>query len=149
MKAILRWIRNFSGPVRITEGAIVPRWMAVAYFDYVRHEAVLYAVPLHHLVALVWKINLVWCRYRQRESWIEREVNKAVKKERDLAAVQKIADQRFRHEVFLLIAAILMKHGGSLTIRRGDLMRVPPNYSIEQTEDKVFGAIRLNLRIRP
>lgn len=47
-----------------------------------------------------------------------------------------------------LIAAILIKHGGSLTLQKDDLIRVPPNYSIEQTENKITGAICLNIRYR-
>jgi len=100
-------------------------------------------------VGLVWRLNRAWSRLWHVESWIDREIGKALKQEHELAAAQRGADQRFRHDVFLLIAAILMKHGGSLTIRKGDIMRVPPNYSIEQTEDKIFGAIRLNIRFRP
>ena len=150
--ALVGWVRHLVGPVRLPEGGIMPYWMAVAYFDYCRREAVMYAVPLHYLVSLAWRLNRAWSYYRQRESWIEKEINQAIEKERaeqkELANLEIKRVNRDLGMTNILMAAILLRCGGSLTLNNQDIMRVPPSFIIERTEDKIFGRVRITFRYR-
>ena len=76
---VSRRLRSVVGPVRVQEGEIPPWWMGVAYHDWCMMRLTMYAVPLHHLVSAAWRLNAAWCRYRGRRSWIDHQIECALR----------------------------------------------------------------------
>jgi hypothetical protein len=138
LKMIAEMVRKIIGPVWIEESAVAPWWMGMAYIDWRRRSYVMYAVPLHHAVSLVWRLNQAWCSYRGRKSWIEDEIEKAIEEERKRTAAEKTKLNQVLCGDRIIFAAIIMKHGGSLRLFRRDIITVPPDCVIEK-EENPFG----------
>ena len=122
-----RILKKIIGGAEIQDGEIPPWWMGIAYTDYLRNVEVYYAVPLHHFVWLAWKINYIWCRYRLRESWIDREIKKVIEADRIRTTAEKTKLKQIILGNQLMFAAIVLKHGGSMRINNLDIKMVPPN----------------------
>lgn len=65
-----------TGFRRVEEGFRTPGWMALAYFDHSRCEAVMVIWPLHYLVQFGYWVNYRWSMYRHKPSWIDREIER-------------------------------------------------------------------------
>lgn len=78
MKRHLRSLRRFFVE-RVHPYCRTRRHHAFAYYSAEFNANVTAAWPLHWFVALAWWLNLKWCAYRHRPSWIEQEVRRRMK----------------------------------------------------------------------
>jgi hypothetical protein len=147
---IAAFIRKYIGPSILTVhqiqcGLKPPKWMAPAYVDYCGNRCIMYAIPIHHLVHLAWWINVIWCRYRSRPSWIDIEIEKAIKNERAQLALNNVQVQQNAKGFAFMLAAIVLKCGGNLTLTHRDIISVHPNFRLIETKD-FNGNVNLNVR---
>lgn len=49
-------------------------WMANAYYDWYSDQEVNVIFPLHYLVMFGWWLNMKWCAYKGKPSWIDKQV---------------------------------------------------------------------------
>ena len=59
---------------RVSRNCIRPKWMAKAYHDWVRDEEINVIFPFHYVVMFVWHLNYLWCKYKGKVSWIDKQV---------------------------------------------------------------------------
>ena len=57
-------------------------WMAVAYYDWMRDEEVNVIFPFHYFVVFSWWLNMKWCKYKGKPSWIDKQIIAAFDRQR-------------------------------------------------------------------
>ncbi len=58
---------------RVSWHIVPPYWMKSAYFDYRYNSAVYVIFPLNYLVQVAWFLNLAWCKFKNKPSWIDKK----------------------------------------------------------------------------
>lgn len=58
---------------RVSWHIIPPYWMKSAYFDYRINSAMYVIFPLNYIVQFVWFLNLAWCKFKSKPSWIDKK----------------------------------------------------------------------------
>jgi hypothetical protein len=86
MKINTKTIKN-SIYERVPENITTRPWMKACYRDYARRDIVMAAWPLNYVVQAAWMINLAWSKYRHQKSWIDREVEKKTRMNRDFERI--------------------------------------------------------------
>ena len=59
-------------------------WMATAYYDWMRDKEVNVIFPLHYIVMFAWLVNMRWCKYKGKPSWIDKQIIAALDKQREV-----------------------------------------------------------------
>jgi hypothetical protein len=80
------WMKIFIE--RISRAIKSRKYQAMAYFDWEKDQCVMVLWPFHYLVMLVWWMNLRWCKYKHKPSWIDKQVIAAMDKQNALCEVQ-------------------------------------------------------------
>ena len=58
---------------RVQSYIVPPYWMKSAYFDYRINSAMYVVFPLNYIVQFVWFLNLAWCKFKSKPSWIDKK----------------------------------------------------------------------------
>jgi hypothetical protein len=67
---------------RVRHGLYRRWWMASAYYDWHLDNEVNVIFPLHYLVMFAWWSNQKWCKYKNKPSWIDKQVAAAIELEK-------------------------------------------------------------------
>lgn len=72
------------------------RWHGCAYRDWSRFETVMVIWPLHYAVQFAHWLGYKWDKHRHRKSWIDRQIDAAVKHSEEQDARRYVRRAIFR-----------------------------------------------------